>query len=303
MSNKLLVISGPTATGKTALAVKLAKKYNGELISADSRQIYIGLDIGVGKDHPVGTPIHLIDIITPDKTFSVAQFQSLALDIINEIHSRGHLPIVVGCSGLYVNSLISTFSTFHIRPFPLLRFILNRLPLRVLQFLLKLLQPSVFASLNHSDINNPYRLIRKIEISLSRQAYEPNHSPFDILHLSLTAPSSYLFPRIDQRVEDRLKLGHLKELNSLRSHYPWSAPALSVSAYKCLRSYLENKSTLSQSITAWKIAEHQDAKHQKTYFQKIKPALFIDISHPDYVKNACLLVKKWYNLSNETNQS
>jgi tRNA dimethylallyltransferase len=301
VSQKLLIISGPTATGKTALAVKLAKIYNGELISADSRQIYIGLDIGVGKDHPVGTPIHLIDIITPNKSFSVAQFQRLALQKINEIHSRGHLPIVVGCSGLYINSLISTFSTFHIKPQPLLRLILNRLPLGLLQFVLKTLGSSVYSSLNRSDVSNPYRLIRKIEITLSGKKFRPNPPAFDLLHLSLTAPNSFLLPRIDKRVEDRLRLGHLTELKTLLSRYSWSAPALSVSAYKCLRPYLEKKSTLSLASATWKTAEHQDAKHQKTYFQKIKPAIFINISSPSFVKNACLLVKKWYNLSYETN--
>ena len=92
---RLLIISGPTATGKTNLAIKLAKLYNGELISADSRQLYQGLDIGTGKDHPKDTNIHLIDIITPDKSFSVAQYQKFAFQKIDEIHQKNKLPIIV----------------------------------------------------------------------------------------------------------------------------------------------------------------------------------------------------------------
>ena len=107
MLNKLLVISGPTATGKTDLAVELAKKYNGELVSGDSCQIYKGMDIGTGKDQPDETPIHLIDIITPDQKFSVADFQKLAIETIKEIQSHGKLPILVGCSGFYIDSVIN----------------------------------------------------------------------------------------------------------------------------------------------------------------------------------------------------
>jgi len=293
--NKVLIISGPTATGKTALAVKLAKKYRGELISADSRQIYLGLDIGVGKDHPAGTPIHLIDLITPDKRFSVAQFQALALAKIQQIHDRGGLPIVVGCSGLYVNSLISRYSTFKVPPQPFLRFWLNRLPLSWLQGLLKIFSPKTFSSLNRSDVRNPYRLIRKIELALTGAKSHLSPQKFDLLHLSLTAPNSFLYPRIDARVGQRIKLGHLQELVSLTSRYPWTAPGLKVSAYHCLRPYLEGQLSLDAAQELWKHAEHHDAKHQKTYFKSIKNRHPLDISRPGWEKTALSLVDKWYN--------
>ena len=107
MSNPLLIISGATATGKTDVAVALAKKYPAELISTDSCQIYQGLDIGTGKDHPEGTPLHLIDLLTPDQKFSVAQFQKLAQEKIKQLHLQKKLPILVGCSGFYLDSLIN----------------------------------------------------------------------------------------------------------------------------------------------------------------------------------------------------
>ena len=116
MYKKILIISGPTATGKTNIAIKLAKKFNGELISADSRQIYKGMDIGTGKDHPKNIKINLIDIINPNESFSVAQYRELALKSIDNIFSKGKLPIIVGGTGQYVESIINPRETFDIKP-------------------------------------------------------------------------------------------------------------------------------------------------------------------------------------------
>ena len=168
MFNKLLVISGPTATGKTDLAVKLAKKYNGELVSGDSCQIYKGMDIGTGKDQPEETPIHLIDIITPDQKFSVADFQKIGLQTIKEVQSRNKLPILVGCSGFYIDSLINpNYNTFDVKPNKAWRFISNFLSVKILQKVYKFLDSNSFSKLNNSDINNHYRLTRKIEIKIA----------------------------------------------------------------------------------------------------------------------------------------
>lgn len=295
-NNKVLVISGPTATGKTALAITISKIIPSELISADSRQVYVGLDIGVGKDHPVNTPIHGIDLIYPDQIYSVAEFQHYAFQKIAEIQSRGHLPIVVGCSGFYINSILkNNYHTFHIKPNYLLRFFLDRLPLKILQFTLRLLDFNTFDSLNNSDINNPRRLIRKIEIKLSSQntpvvSKKGDGGRLDILHLSLTAPSSFLYPRIDARVEERLRIGHLEELKTLLKKYKWSDPGLKVSAYASFKNY-----DIPDAIKKWKYAEHHDALHQITFFKKLPSANFIDISQAKSVESALNLVKKWYN--------
>ena len=212
MSNKLLILSGPTATGKTALAIKLAKKFNGQLISADSRQIYRGMDICTGKDHDIGTKISLVDLIYPNQSFSVAEYQKLALATIKDIQSQSKLPIVVGGTGQYIDSLINPHTeTFSVKPNWFLRFFLNRFPLKLLQFTLRLFDFPTFRLLNNSDLHNPHRLIRKIEISLSKNKPFPALSRegigegFDFLHVSLTAPNSSLYSRIDQRVEKRLK--------------------------------------------------------------------------------------------------
>ena len=293
MSNKLLIISGPTATGKTTLAVKIAKKYHGELISADSRQIYKGLDIGVGKDHPPGTAIHLIGLITPDQRFSVSQFQSLALQRIAKLQSKNILPIVVGCSGLYIDSIINqNYTTFSTKPNKLLRTILGILPTKFLQKVYLLLDKK---SLNNSDFNNPRRLIRKIELKLSHRDVI-NHvsieKTFDVLHLSLTAPNKYLYPRIDARVDARLKIGHLDELKKLLSRYKWTDPGLRVSCYSVFQN-----NTSEKALKLWKYAEHSDARHQKTWFKRYLTATFVDVSSKKRLNTTINKVTKWYNES------
>jgi tRNA dimethylallyltransferase len=177
-----------------------------------------------------------------------------------------------------------------------LRFLLSRLPLKTLQFILKTWDFNAYNTLNNSDLNNPYRLIRKIEICLSTGANQNINVPqYDLLHLSLTASNEYLYPRINQRVTDRLQLGHLNELKTLLARYPWSAPGLKVSAYACLRPYLERKESLATASFHWQAAEHRDARRQKTYFKKIPGARFVDISRPGWSKSVLTHVRKWYN--------
>jgi tRNA dimethylallyltransferase len=313
MSKKILIISGPTATGKTDLAVELAKKYNGEIVSCDSCQIYKSLDIGTGKDQPDKTPIHLVDLINPDQKFSVAQFQKAGLEIIQKLHSQNKLPILVGCSGFYLDSLINpNYNTFSIKPNKILRFILNKLSVKTLQKIYKFLDPKNFSKLNHSDINNHYRLTRKIEIKLSKKSPSLSREGlgvgFDILHISLTAPLDFLYQRIDQRVQKRLDIGFLDEIKNLLKKYSWSDPGLQIGAYQCLKPYFQNKKItpfyqgkLSEGlrglIQKWQYAEHSDARRQSTYLKSRyqKKAIFFDITIPTFKDQIFKLISKWYN--------
>lgn len=303
MFNKLLVISGPTATGKTEIASKLAKKFNGELVSADSRQIYQGMDIGTGKDHPKDIPIHLIDIIKPNQAFSVAQYRQLALKIISDIQSSGKLPIVVGGTGQYIDSLFHYQDTFSIKPNHLLRFFLNKFPLSVLQFIYSHLDSQHYKLLNNSDVHNPHRLIRKIEIKLS-SCLTPHYDviarpgrSWQSLHLSLTAPNSFIYSKINHRVENRLQDGLLVEIDHLLKHYSWRHPGLNTLAYKEFQSYYKNPNQpLEESIKKWKFDEHALVRRQKTWFNKDPQAIFIDITKENVYNHIENLVSKWYNI-------
>ena len=189
--NKLLIVCGPTATGKTALAIDLARRFNGELISADSRQVYRGMDIGTGKDifrrskikdqrskikienqtyelipyDMDGIPLWMVDVVNPDEEFSVAHYQYLATCVIKDIRKRGKLPIIVGGTGLYITSLLSPIETSHIPQNKELRKTLERYSLEELQMKLKKDDPLVWDLMNQSDRQNPRRLVRKIEIA------------------------------------------------------------------------------------------------------------------------------------------
>ena len=300
--NKLLIISGPTATGKTDLAVKLAQKFNGELVSTDSCQIYKGLDIGTGKDQPSNIPIHLIDLITPDQKFSVAQFQKVGLEVIKKLHSRNKLPVLVGCSGFYLDSLINpNYTTFSIKPNKFLRFILSKFSIKTLQKIYKTLDPKNFSKLNNSDINNHYRLTRKIEIKLSNKNTLLSSNPksdFDILNISLTAPLDFLYRRIDARVQKRLDLGFLNEIKKLLKKYSWTNPGLQIAAYQCLKTYfnLSSSQILSDCLQKWRYAEHSDARRQSTYFKSrySTTAHFFDITQAGFDKKINKLVEQWY---------
>ncbi|MEI8067491.1 MAG: tRNA (adenosine(37)-N6)-dimethylallyltransferase MiaA [Candidatus Shapirobacteria bacterium] len=302
MLNKILIISGPTATGKTDLAVKLAKKYKGELVSTDSCQIYKGLDIGTGKDQPDETPIHLVDIITPDQKYSVAQFQKDGLEAIKKLQSQNKLPVLVGCSGFYLDSLINpNYDTFSIKPNKFLRFILKRLSVKNLQTIYKLLDPTNFSKLNNSDINNHYRLGRKIEIKLS---FKSPLSKGDleglnqnILHISLTAPLDFLYDRIDKRVQKRIDIGFFDEIKNLLKRYKWSDPGMQIGAYQCLKPYFNKKENLEDCLKLWQYAEHSDARRQSTYFKSRyqNKAYFFDITSKNFNTKISSLVSKWYN--------
>lgn len=300
--NKILIISGPTATGKTDLAIKIAKTYNGDLISADSRQIYKGLDIGTGKDHPSEFKIGLIDIITPDIAFSVAEFQQLALEKIVKAYFLKKLPIIIGGTGLYIDSIVNPDkSTYSIKPNKFLRFFLNKLSTSTIQNIYKKLDEDAFNALNNSEQHNPHRLIRKIEIKLSgknptRNVFV-NKNNFDILHISLTAPSDFLYKRIDSRVQKRLDLGLLDEIKKLLTKYSWSDPGLNTLAYKEFKNYFTKNSSLDEAIIDWQFDEHAYARRQKTWFRKQNNIHFIDITVPNYLNQILELVKKWYNLS------
>ncbi len=205
--NKILVITGPTATGKSALAVELAKAFRGEIISADSRQVYRGLDIGSAKitrDEMDGIPHHLIDIVSPTEVFTVAEFKKLADAKITEIIARGKLPILCGGTGMYISAVIDNQTFPEVPPDEKLRSELEKLSPEELFEQLQKLDPVRSESI---DKHNPVRLIRAIEIAKALgavpvQVDEP--SPYDILMIALRIPKEELDAKIAQRVADRI---------------------------------------------------------------------------------------------------
>lgn len=270
--NKVLVLCGPTATGKTALAAVLAKKFNGELVSADSRQVYRGMDIVTGKDRPASqqggpdVPIWLYDVADPDEEFSVSHWVKLARGAIADIQKRNKLPIVVGGTGLYIHALIHPFETIDVPPDYPLRKKLGTLSVPELQNLL----PGV--RMNQSDWNNPRRLIRKIEISRSEKGTARQENKYDVFVVGLTAPLVMLDKRIDDRFKKRVRQGMKKEIKILFKKYSKELP----------------------SMSALELNEHAYARRQMTWFRKQKGIHWFDVSDPDYPGKVAAAVGAWY---------
>ena len=203
LSKRVIVICGPTATGKTKLAIRLAKELDGELISADSRQVYIGNDLETGKDKDIlgDTKIWLMDIVEGKTEFSVSQWRRLAQEAIVDILSRGKLPIVVGGSGLYIRALVENLSDVDVPQNLELRRT-NKSATELFEILNEI-DPVRAKNLNNSDKNNPRRLIRAIEIAQFPSPKLGEGLGVRYVIIGLTAPQEFLMEKIKERVKDR----------------------------------------------------------------------------------------------------
>jgi len=271
--NKLLIICGPTATGKTQLGINLAKKFNGEIVSADSRQVYKGMDIGTGKDLPkfsifnfqfsiknkfrigyykmVGIKVWLYDVAEPDYRFNVADYVECATQVIQDIWQRKKLPILVGGTGFYIKALIDGIETLGVSPDWELREKLRNLEIEKLREILKEIAPERLKEMNESDRNNSRRLIRAIEIAreipnskiqIPNKFQIPNFKFENVLFVGLMAPYKVLYERIDRRVEERVKQGIIEEIQKLiEKGYNWENSALGATiGYREWKPYFMN---------------------------------------------------------------
>lgn len=215
---KLIVISGPTACGKSSLGVTLAQQFHGEIVSADSRQIYRGLDLGTGKittQEMEGVPHHLLDIIDPNQSYSVAQFQQDAVTAIHQIIARGKVPFLVGGTGLYIRAVVEGFSFSDSTPDPTLRAQLER---RTAQELYQTFQELTGLTLNESEQWNHQRLIRGVEKAMAGTYGETPSAPlFGVLQLGVSFPRETICQRIDQRLLLRIEQGMIEEVATLRA--------------------------------------------------------------------------------------
>lgn len=295
--NKLLVICGPTATGKTALGIRLAKKFNGEIVSADSRQVYIGMDIGTGKDFKGAW---LLDVVKPNQPFSVAEYVKLAWQVIEDIWERGKLPIMVGGTGFYIKAIVDGIETMGVPPDWELREKLRYYDTKILRETLEKLDPEKLRRMNESDRKNPRRLIRAIELAtktvrpiLARKPYTLNP-----LFIGLTAPYKTLYQQIDERVDERVKAGIEEEIKKLlQIGYSWENSVLGTTiGYREWQPYFERKSTLEEVVKKWKFAEHGYARRQMTWFKRDKRINWFDVTSPSVEEKIEKMVSKCYNL-------
>lgn len=283
-NSKVLVVCGPTATGKTALAIALAKRFGGELVNADSRQVYKGLDALTGKDRSKDVPILLYDVVDVDRKFSVAHFVRLAQAAIDSLHKRGKLPIVVGGTGFYLQALTASVDTLTIPPNWELRKKLNSGSVEMLQQELQRVDVGRWRALNGSDRKNPRRLVRAIEVALSANLSPPAKVSYDALWIGLGAPMPVLKKRIAQRISERFD----KALAQVREGLP---PILGVEP---LLLFQKGAITKEAALAKWVQAEYQYARRQLTWFRKVGDIRWFDITQTQWGNKVEVLVGAWY---------
>lgn len=272
-SGKIIAIVGPTASGKSDLAVRIAQRFDGEVVSADSRQIYRGLDIGSGKittKEMMGVPHHLLDISDPKEVCSVSHYQKLAFDAIDGIISRGRLPIVAGGTGLYVQAIVDGTVYPEVKPDPSIRKELESKDAGELSEMLKSLDAARWKDI---DKKNPRRLVRAIEIARSlgqvpAQAASPR---YDALQIGLDMGRDDLRANIERRTASRMRKGMVSEAERLRASGVSSERMKELGLeYGLLSDHLDGKLTRQELADAIILADTQYAKRQMTWFKKDK---------------------------------
>jgi tRNA dimethylallyltransferase len=278
MSNKQLVvfIVGPTAVGKTAFAIQLAQKLNTEIISADSRLLYRGMDIGTAKPSPKEVQTvkhHLIDVADPPETWSLGKYKDAIFEVINSLHAKKKLPIVVGGTGQYIRALTQGWTVPEITADEHLRDILEtwskEIGTEALHTRLAVLDPLAAASIDHRNVR---RTIRALEVvfktgqpfSAQRQQEEIPYLP---LVMGLQCPRAELYQRVDDRIAAMLAAGFEQEVRFLLKKYPSDLPAFSAIGYKQMISYIQGEIALDEAIMDWKRATRVFVRHQANWFK------------------------------------
>ncbi len=287
--NKIVAIVGPTGSGKTYWAKKIAQKFNGKVISADSRQIYRGLDIGTAKDKTFKQD--LIDIVEPQEKFTVSDYQKLANDLINQYLSMHALPIIAGGTGLYIYAVLYGYVIPGLKEqSDQLRRKLEKISNKELYEKLKEIDPQAALKI---DPQNKRRIIRALEvITLSEKPFsevQKKLAPkFNTLIIGIKTDRETLYSKIDARIDQMIKDGLVKEVRELINKYKWDLPVFNTIGYKETIDYLQGKSTLKAAIDKIKTNTHAYVRRQDTWFRKNKDIKWVS----DY-ENAEKLVKNF----------
>ena len=285
----LVILTGPTAVGKTELSISLAKAIGGEIISADSMQVYKYMNIGTAKirqEEMEGVPHHLIDILEPDVAFNVAMFKELAKKAADEIYERGHIPIVVGGTGFYIQALLYDIdfseedSDQHIRSE--LEQLAAQKGSEYLHDLLREVDPESADQIHHHNVK---RVIRALEyyrmhgekISIHNERERQKQSPYQFLYFVLTHDRQVLYERIERRIDKMIQEGIVEEVdNLLKMGYNRNLVSMQGLGYKEIVPYLMGECTLDEAVYVLKRDTRHFAKRQLTWFRRERDVRWLD---------------------------
>ncbi len=279
----LVVIIGPTAVGKTELAIQLARKLDGEIISADSRLFYRGMNIGTAKPSPAEmaqVPHHLIDVANPDETWSLALFQQEACKIIDQLHQLKRLPMLVGGTGQYIRAVTEGWTPPEVQADPRLRQVLEKMAADHspdwLYQKLRVLDP---AAADKIDARNLRRTVRALEVILSSGSLFSTQrgiveSPYNLITIGLLRPRAELYQRVDERIESMFAQGLLAEVQGLLEQgYGPDLPSMSAIGYREAAAVLQNKMNLDEAITQMKRLTRVFVRRQTNWFKPDDPRI------------------------------
>ena len=296
--DKLVVIAGTNASGKSGLGIELAGMYGGEVISADSRQVFKGLDLGSGKvtkEEMKGVPHHLIDVAQPNDFFSLKDFQSKAYEAIDDVIKRGKIPFLVGGTGLYVNSVVDGYNLNGEKPDPKIREEILNLSIEEIKERLKELNPS---ALERVDVNNKRRLERALERALTGNGDElMSEKRYDTLVLGVTWERKVLYERIRERLDMRLAEGMIDEVKNLREAGATDDFLYRLGLeYRYILMYLRGGFESYEAFYDKLFMEIRHlAKEQMTWFRKRDDIIWIDMKD-DPVQQCRELIDKFYSV-------
>ena len=302
----LVCVVGPTAVGKTALAVALARRFGGEVVNADSRQVYRGMTIGTAKptaEEMAAAPHHLIDILDAPENFGLGQFLDVAADVLRDIRSRGRLPIVCGGTGQYVWALAEGQQLAAVPPDPGFRAELEveakHKGAEVLHRRLAGIDPARAAAL---DARNVRRVIRALEIHHVTRRLPSELQPVstqggNALVLGLTMPRELLYRRIDERVDLMMADGFLREVEELRAAgFPMNTGPLNSPGYRELGQHLDSELSLEEAVARTKTKTHRLARRQYAWFKPGDPRIcWLDADAPRLAERASDVVSAFLN--------
>ena len=307
----LIILTGPTAVGKTALSIRLAKAIGGEIISADSMQVYRRMDIGsakITKEEMMGVPHHLIDVLEPDEEFNVTVFQKLAKAAVEEIYSRGNIPIVAGGTGFYIQALLNDIDFTENGEDTSIRDELEALAKEKgadhLHGMLLAIDPE---SAEQIHANNIKRVIRAIEyyrqtgerISEHNKREREKESPYDFLYYVVNTDRDILYQRIDQRVDEMMKQGLVQEVKELKdSGCTRNMVSMQGLGYKEILDYLQGECTLLEAVYLLKRDTRHFAKRQITWFKRERDVKWLNL--PDFNNDLDKVLETMIQEINET---
>lgn len=290
MKDKLVVITGPTAVGKSNLAIELAKGFNGEIISADSMQIYKYMNIGtakITKEETQGIPHYMLDILYPDEEFSVSSYQEMASKYISDINSQGKIPIIAGGTGLYINSIVYKLNFASVPPDTSIR---EKYEMLAEEYSNEYIHDILFRLDRESGeripVNNRRRIIRALEIvestgkhiSESNKNFREENNDYDLTMICLNMDREKLYERINRRVDIMMESGLLDEVKSLLDMgYHKDLVSMKGIGYKEMIGYLEGDYSLKYAIDKIKQGSRNYAKRQLTWFRRDNRIKWLDV--------------------------